>query len=137
MRFRARLLLLFLLTGAASAAGAIPAGPDIRDTRLLSEPAVSAERVAFIYAGDLWTCALDGRDVRRVTSDHRSGVGARDCRRCRRHRARGRYLRQDADALKRQEMYFTPSPLLEARRWRWRSAATAYGEGVPACGGRS
>lgn len=69
MRFRARLLLLFLLTGAASAAGAILAGPDIRDTRLLSEPAVSAERVAFIYAGDLWTCALDGRDVRRLTSD--------------------------------------------------------------------
>lgn len=46
MRFRARFLLLFLVTGAGSAAGTIPAGPDIRDTRLLSEPAVSPERVA-------------------------------------------------------------------------------------------
>ena len=44
-------------------------GPDIHDTRLLSEPAVSAERIAFIYANDLWTSDLEGRNVRRLTSD--------------------------------------------------------------------
>jgi tricorn protease len=45
------------------------AGPDIHDTRLLTEPAVSARQIAFIYAGDLWTCDLDGRNVKRLTSD--------------------------------------------------------------------
>ena len=55
------------MSGAGAATAA--AGPDVHDTRLLSEPAVSAERIAFIYAGDLWTCALDGGDVRRLTSD--------------------------------------------------------------------
>jgi tricorn protease len=44
-------------------------GPDIHDTRLLSEPAVSADRIAFIYANDLWTCDLEGKNVRRLTSD--------------------------------------------------------------------
>jgi tricorn protease len=70
MRLRALLLPLFLFFVAAGmSAAALPAGPDIRDTRLLSEPAVSADRIAFIYANDLWTCALDGSNVRRLTSD--------------------------------------------------------------------
>ncbi|MGE5278529.1 MAG: S41 family peptidase [Acidobacteriota bacterium] len=60
-------LLLFLTARLAAATGA--AGPDIHDTRMLTEPAVSADRIAFIYANDLWTCALDGSDVRRLTSD--------------------------------------------------------------------
>ena len=70
MRFRAALFFPLFLC-AVSGAGAVTAaaGPDVHDTRLLSEPAVSAERVAFIYAGDLWTCALDGGAVRRLTSD--------------------------------------------------------------------
>ena len=38
------------------------------DTRLLSQPAVSATRVAFTYAGDLWSAKLDGSDVRRLTT---------------------------------------------------------------------
>jgi len=29
------------------------------DTRLLAQPAVSATHVAFLYAGDLWSAALD------------------------------------------------------------------------------
>src|SRR5204862_8185700 len=55
------LLCVFPFTAAAS--------PDIQDTRLLTEPAISADRIAFIYAGDLWTCGLDGGNVRRLTSD--------------------------------------------------------------------
>src|SRR5436309_5523237 len=45
------------------------ADPDIHDTRLLSQPAVSARHVAFIYADDLWVADLDGQNVRRLTSD--------------------------------------------------------------------
>src|SRR5437588_12948615 len=41
---------------------------DIHDTRLLSEPAVSADRIAFAYANDLWVANLDGSNVRRLTS---------------------------------------------------------------------
>jgi tricorn protease len=45
------------------------AEPNIRDTRLLSQPAVSAQHVAFVYAGHLWVADLDGRNVRQLTSD--------------------------------------------------------------------
>lgn len=41
---------------------------DVTDTRLLSEPAVSSDRVAFGYANDLWTARLDGSAVQRLTS---------------------------------------------------------------------
>lgn len=42
---------------------------DVTDTRLLHQPALSARQIAFIYAGDLFVCDLDGRNVRRLTSD--------------------------------------------------------------------
>ena len=45
------------------------AQPDTSDTRLLHSPAVSRDHIAFIYADDLWICDLDGRNVRRLTSD--------------------------------------------------------------------
>src|SRR5438309_408322 len=41
---------------------------DIRDTRLLTDPAVSADHIAFAYANDLWVANLDGSDVKRLTS---------------------------------------------------------------------
>lgn len=51
---------------------ALAAGPllaiDRQDTRMLFEPAVSAEHVAFSYAGDLWVARLDGGQARRLTS---------------------------------------------------------------------
>lgn len=47
----------------------VSALPNTRDTRMLSEPAVSATNIAFIYAGDLWVSNLDGSNVRRLTSD--------------------------------------------------------------------
>jgi tricorn protease len=51
-------------------ASAIPAlAVDVTDTRLLTQPAISARHVAFIYAGDLWVCDLDGKNVRRLTTD--------------------------------------------------------------------
>ncbi|HVR69653.1 MAG TPA: PDZ domain-containing protein [Vicinamibacteria bacterium] len=58
----ARLALsLALLPAAAPAA-------DVRDTRLLADPALSAGHVAFAYANDLWVAGLDGAGVRRLTS---------------------------------------------------------------------
>jgi len=37
-------------------------------TRLLRQPTVSGEHVAFVYAGDLWIAPLAGGDARRLTS---------------------------------------------------------------------
>jgi tricorn protease len=51
------------------ATGRLAFAADTRDTRLLTQPAISATSLAFIYAGDLWTCARDGTNVRRLTSD--------------------------------------------------------------------
>jgi len=58
-----------LLLAVLAAACPLYADPDIHDTRLLTEPAVSARQIAFIYAGDLWTCDMDGGNVKRLTSD--------------------------------------------------------------------
>ena len=41
---------------------------DVSDTRMLTQPAVSAHHVAFVYAEDLWIAARDGGGVRRVTA---------------------------------------------------------------------
>jgi tricorn protease len=49
--------------------GACRAEPDVQDTRLLIQPAVSANHIAFVYADDLYVADLDGKNVRRLTSD--------------------------------------------------------------------
>src|SRR5262245_21316185 len=54
---------------AACLTTAIAARVSTTDTRLLSQPAIIATHVAFVYAGDLWSAKLDGSDVRRLTSD--------------------------------------------------------------------
>ncbi|MFP5248121.1 MAG: DPP IV N-terminal domain-containing protein, partial [Thermoanaerobaculia bacterium] len=41
---------------------------DVTDTRMLSDPAVSANRIAFSYANDIWTARPDGSGVQRLTS---------------------------------------------------------------------
>jgi len=63
--FLLKLSLAVLLLGASNGR----ADPDLRDTRLLTQPAVSAKHVAFIYADDLWVADLNGQNVRRLTSD--------------------------------------------------------------------
>lgn len=44
-------------------------GVDINDTRLLAQPAIGKDHIAFIYAGDLWAADLNGKNVRRLTAD--------------------------------------------------------------------
>ena len=56
-------LLISLIFGTFSFVFAI----DTKDTRLLSQPAVSADHIAFIYAQDLWVANLDGTQPRRLT----------------------------------------------------------------------
>ena len=43
-------------------------GINIKDTRLLSHPAVSKSHIAFVYANDLYVAGIDGSAVRRLTS---------------------------------------------------------------------
>jgi tricorn protease len=42
---------------------------DVRDTRLLHQPATSGAHVAFVYADDVWVARIDGSDLRRLTTD--------------------------------------------------------------------
>jgi tricorn protease len=64
----------FVLLAALAALVSSPAvrsagGPDVTDTRLLTQPAISGSHIAFIYAADLWMCDVDGKNVRRLTGD--------------------------------------------------------------------
>ena len=54
-----------------SVAFALPAFalPNTLDTRMMSEPAISARHIAFVYGGDLWLADRDGGNARRLTSD--------------------------------------------------------------------
>jgi len=42
---------------------------DTKDTRMLSQPAISASHIAFIYAEDLWVANPDGSQPKRLTVD--------------------------------------------------------------------
>ncbi|MEP7110801.1 MAG: PDZ domain-containing protein [Ferruginibacter sp.] len=44
-------------------------GIDTKDTRMLAQPAISANHIAFIYAEDLWVANADGGQPRRLTVD--------------------------------------------------------------------
>jgi tricorn protease len=50
---------------------------DTRDTRLLSQPAISANHIAFVYDGDLWVAGRDGSGVRRLTTHEGNEAGPR------------------------------------------------------------
>ena len=53
-------LLAFLLLAAPIVAVRLAADVNVRDTRLLHQPAISGTHVAFVYADDLWVADLDG-----------------------------------------------------------------------------
>ncbi len=63
------LAVLALVALVAPAAAPRLAAVDTVDTLMLTRPAVSAERIAFVYANDLWTADLDGRGVRQLTEN--------------------------------------------------------------------
>jgi tricorn protease len=59
------LTLVVILSAAAISAAAI----DTTDTRMLTQPAIGPDHIAFAYANDLWVAGLDGKNPRRLTSD--------------------------------------------------------------------
>ena len=59
------------------AAGLAQSAPDVKDTRLVSQPAVSAKNIAFVYDEDLWMANLDGSSPKRLTTD--AGVESNPC----------------------------------------------------------
>jgi len=56
----------YLLAALALAAFVPPLAA--QQTLLLRQPAVSQDRLAFVYAGDIWVAGLDGSEPRRLTS---------------------------------------------------------------------
>jgi len=60
-------LLSFVYLLLVSATGL--AGVNTKDTRMLADPAISADHIAFIYAEDLWVANIDGSNPRRLTVD--------------------------------------------------------------------
>src|SRR4249919_2184742 len=50
------------------AASALAAGPASAESKMLTDPALSKDRIAFVYGNDIWTCRLDGTGVQRITS---------------------------------------------------------------------
>jgi len=52
-------------------------GINTKDTRMMSQPAISASRIAFIYAEDLWAANIDGSQPVRLTVDE--GVESNPC----------------------------------------------------------
>jgi tricorn protease len=54
--------IVFLMPGLSS-------GINTTDTRMLSQPAISSDLIAFIYAEDLWVANTDGTQPRRLTVD--------------------------------------------------------------------
>jgi tricorn protease len=44
-------------------------GINTKDSRMVSQPAISANHIAFIYAEDLWIANTDGSQPRRLTVD--------------------------------------------------------------------
>ena len=45
-----------------------PGRPLCEEARLLRYPSIMGDRVAFVYAGDIWTVSADGGTAKRVTS---------------------------------------------------------------------
>lgn len=64
-RFYLRLFLIMVLVGAPFSL----MGINTKDTMLLSQPAISKTHIAFVYANDLWSADIDGKGVRRLTTD--------------------------------------------------------------------
>jgi tricorn protease len=62
--FLSRSIFLLGFVYAVSVSGINPT-----DTRLMTQPTISADHIAFIYAEDLWLADLDGANPRRLTVD--------------------------------------------------------------------
>ena len=69
MRTILHLTVAALLCAGLPFAPALQARVDPLDTRLLTQPAISGNHIAFIFAGDLFIAGHDGKNVRQLTTD--------------------------------------------------------------------
>jgi len=87
-------------------------GLDLKDTRLLSQPAICQDAIAFVYAGDLWTAEKDGSLARRLTSHQgmeSNPVFSPD----------GRYIAFDAQYDGNRDVFIIPSEGGVPKRLTW------------------
>jgi tricorn protease len=97
---------VILLSGLLS--GAINA----QVTKLLRDPAVSADAIAFVYANDLWIVGRDGGEARRLTSS--PGAESEP-----HFSPDGRYIAFTGNYSGNREVYIINSPGGEPRRLTW------------------
>jgi tricorn protease len=67
----------FVLAATIGIGSAAAQGPNIHDTRLLSQPAISQSHVAFVYDSDIWVAGRDGSGARRLTTHIGTEAGPR------------------------------------------------------------
>ena len=63
-----RLFWLFLIAHGLALSAPNARALDAADTRLLSTPAITEGKIAFVYADDIWVAGVDGGNPRRLTS---------------------------------------------------------------------
>lgn len=114
---------LTVLVMAASAAWPLPA-VDLQDTRLVASPAASARQMAFLYAGDLWTCGPDGGPAKRLTT--RGG-----CVGTPRFSPDGAWIAYTAALEGNADVWVIPSAGGEPRRLTWHPGADLVQDWTP------
>ena len=123
MPLRAPSLTSLALVMAAALAQPLSA-VNLQDTRLVASPAVSGRQVAFLYAGDLWTCAPDGGAAKRLTT--RGG-----CVGTPRFSPDGAWLAYSAVLEGNADVWVIPSAGGEPRRLTWHPGADLVQDWTP------
>ncbi len=91
-------------------------GIDPLNTRLLQQPAISEDHIAFIYANDLWVAHTDGSQPRRLTVDE--GIESRP-----RFSPDGRHIAFSAEYDGNTDIYLLPVEGGIPRRLTWHPSA--------------
>src|SRR6202167_2036321 len=105
-----RFLGFFLLLGGAANAA------DDSETRLLRQPAVSKEHLAFVYGGDIWVSDRDGGHPIRITAHPASEFAPH-------FSPDGRWIAFSANYDNNTDVYVIPVEGGQARRLTWHPAA--------------
>jgi len=116
-----RLALLYLaliaVTGVIAAPAAAPAtAPDAGPTRLMRTPTVSASRIAFAYANNIWVVERAGGLARRVTSFQGQSSNPH-------FSPDGKWLAFSAEYAGNTDVYVVPAEGGEPRRLTWHPGA--------------
>ena len=99
-----------------TAAFAVPGWPSSDQPLLIRHPTASAEKIAFCYAGDIWTVGHDGGDAQRLTA----GVGSK----CDPYFSPdGKWIAFTADYYGNPDVYVIPAAGGEPKRLTWHPAA--------------